>query len=423
MTLKIESLPIDKLTFDPSNARKHSDVNLAAIAESLKQFGQRKPIVITAENVIVAGNGTVEAARFLGLTDIDVVRVPKDWSADQVKAFALADNRTAELAEWDDKVLQTQLAELLEAGFEIAKLGFEVLQPAVVDVETFEDEVPELPGEPITRLGDVWLLGNHRLVCGDSGFSAVVQMALAGEQADCVFTDPPYNVDYTGGTKDHLSIQNDSMSAEKFDVFLENFYRAAFENTKAGGPIYVCHAHMHHEHFKLAMEKSGWMLKQCLVWAKDRMVLSRQDYNWQHEAIHYGWKPGAAHSWHGPFTNTTVIDFEKKDWKKLSKEQLIDFLETAYDTTTIVRAKRPHRNDIHPTMKPIELVAKLLKNSVARNDLVLDPFAGSGSTLITCEQLGLRSANVEIDPKYCDVIVERWQTLTGEKAVLENAGR
>jgi len=419
MGLKVETVSLEWLTFDPQNARKHSDENLSAIAESLKQFGQRKPIVVSDKNVIVAGNGTVEAALLLGWKTIDVVRAPAEWTEQQLMAFALADNRSAELAEWNDDILDAQLRELAEAGVELGSLGFEVPDLPVVDVETFEDEVPELPSDPKTQPGDVWILGNHRLVCGDATSSEIVGQALNGQLADVVFTDPPYNVAYVGGTKDQLSIQNDDMGDEQFEDFLGGFYRAAFEHTKEGGPIYVCHAHTAGEYFSRQMKAAGWMLKQCLVWAKDQMVLSRQDYNWQHEAIHYGWKPGAAHPWHGPFTNTTVLDFENKDWDKLSKKELLEFVRAAFDVTTIVREKRPRKNETHPTMKPIALISRMLKNSAAKNDLVLDPFAGSGSTLIACEQLGLSSANVELDPKYCDVIVERWESLTGRKAERE----
>ena len=169
--------------------------------------------------------------------------------------------------------------------------------------------------------------------------------------------------------------------------------------------------------------KSGWLLKQCLVWAKDSLVLGRQDYNWQHEPILYGWKPGAAHSWYGPFTNTTLIDLAKKNFNEFTREELVATLEKLFDSSSLLREKKPRRNALHPTMKPIELVSKLLKNSCVKGDRVLDPFGGSGATMIACEQLGLRSALVELDPKYCDVIVKRWEDLTGKKAVLENASR
>ena len=420
--MKLETIAITDLTPDPNNARAHDQKNLEAIAGSLREFGQRKPIVITQDNIIAAGNGTVEAAKSLGWTQIEAVRVPADWDADRIKAFALADNRTAELATWNQEVLEQQLRELDAAGIEVAGFGFEVPEIPVLDIETFEDEYPE-EIEYRSKLGDVWQLGNHRVVCGDSCDPEVVRTALDGRLADCIFTDPPYNVAYEGGTKDKLTIQNDDMGDEEFSEFLYRFYVAAIVNTKEGGPIYVCHADLAGEAFRHNMEKSGWLLKQCLIWVKDSLVLGRQDYNWQHEPILYGWKPGAAHAWYGPFTNTTVVEFDKTDYTKMSKTELLEVLEQAYSATSVVREKRPRKNDIHPTMKPIALVSKLLKNSCVKDNLVLDQFGGSGSTLIACEQLGLKAAIVELDPKYVDAILQRWENLTGQKAELVNASR
>jgi DNA modification methylase len=420
--MKLEKLLLDALTPDPNNARTHDETNLKAIEGSLREFGQRKPIVIDQEGVIVAGNGTVEAAKRLGWNEIQAVRIPADWDAERIKAFALADNRTAELAGWNQEILDEQLRELDQAGIEVASFGFEVPDIPILDIETFEDEYPEEVAAR-TQLGDVWQLGDHRLVCGDSTNADVVKTALAGQEADCVFTDPPYNVAYEGKTKDKLTIQNDDMTDNQFGKFLFDFYAAAIENTKAGGPIYVCHADSEGEAFRHNMVASGWLLKQCIIWVKNSLVLGRQDYNWQHEPILYGWKPGAAHSWYGPFTNTTIFESEKIDFTKLTKQELSEILEQALTTSTVVREKRPTRSKIHPTMKPIALVSRLLKNSCVKDDLVLDQFGGSGSTLIACEQLGLRAALVELDPKYCDATIQRWENLTGQKAELVNAGR
>lgn len=416
--MKLETLRLTDLVSDPNNARKHDDKNLEAIKGSLTQFGQRKPIVIGVDNIVVAGNGTLAAAKELGWTEIQAVRVPADWTPDQIKAFAIADNRTAELATWDSEVLNKQLAELDQAGIAIAEFGFEVPEIPILNIETFEDDVPDLREEPTVELGDVWQLGNHRLVCGDSTKASTLKQALDGNLADCVFTDPPYNVAYQGGTKDKLTIQNDDMSDAQFDEFLFKFYKAAVENTKEGGPIYVCHADSAGEAFRHNMEKAGWLLKQCLIWVKDSLVLGRQDYNWQHEPILYGWKPGAAHSWYGPFTNTTVVELEKRDWQNASKQELLEFITASFETSSIIKEKRPRKNDIHPTMKPIALVARMLKNSCVSGDRVLDPFGGSGSTLIACEQLGLKAALIELDPKYCDAIILRWENMTGQKAEL-----
>jgi len=416
--VKLETIKIASLTADPQNARTHDDTNLKAIQGSLREFGQRKPIVITQDNTIAAGNGTVAAAKELGWTDIQAVRVPADWDADRIKAFALADNRTAELATWDTEVLNTQLKELESAGIDVSEFGFQELEVPILDIETFEDEIPDVPNIPTAKHGDIWQLGDHRVVCGDSTNPDVLSIALDGELADCILTDPPYNVAYQGGTKDKLTIQNDDMSAEQFDTFLFDSYAAMYKVTKEGGPIYVFHADSAGHEFRNNHVKTGWLLKQCLIWVKNSLVLSRQDYNWQHEPILYGWKPGAAHSWHGPFTNTTVLDFANGDLAKKSKEELINFITEALDVSTAIREKRPTKNDIHPTMKPIALVGRLLKNSMLKGERVLDPFGGSGSTLIAAEQLGLKAAVVELDPKYVDAIVTRWENLTGQKAEL-----
>lgn len=413
--MEIESIKIDALVPDPSNARKHDEANLKAIAGSLREFGQRKPIVVTQANVIAAGNGTVEAAKSLGWTEIQAVRVPADWDADRIKAFALADNRTAELATWDTEVLNSQLRELSEAGVDITEFGFVQPDTPILDIETVEDEVPELPEVPETQPGDVWQLGDHRLVCGDATDPQVLRIATDGKAADCVFTDPPYNVAYEGGTKDKLTIQNDDMGDEGFYQFLLDSFKAMIENTKEGGAIYVCHADGSGNAFRNAFNAAGWLHKQVLIWVKDALVLSRQDYNWQHEPILYGWRPGAAHSWFGPFTNTTVLD-DAKDLTGKTKAELLEILEAGFEASTVIREKRPRRNDIHPTMKPIGLVARLLKNSMVKGQLVLDPFAGSGSTLIAAEQLGLQAALVELDPRYCDATVKRWEAFTGKKA-------
>lgn len=415
--MEINSVRVSDLISDPNNARKHDEKNIEAIKGSLTQFGQRKPIVVQG-NIVIAGNGTLEAARQLEWDEIDIVQVPEDWTKDQAKAFALADNRTAELASWDNDVLQQQLSELEEIGMSVADFGFQAAEVPIIDVETFEDEMPPIPEEPTSKVGDMYKLGEHYLLCGDSTKTENISKVLQGRLADCVFTDPPYNVAYEGGTKDKMTIQNDNMDEYQFSEFLYNFYDAAYQNTKEGGPIYVCHADSSGNAFRNNMLKSGWLLKQCLIWVKNSLVLSRQDYNWQHEPILYGWKPGAAHSWYGPFTNTTVLDHAKELLEKKNKDEIIEFLKEALEVSTAIRENRPSRNDIHPTMKPVNLVARLLKNSMVRGQIVLDPFGGSGSTLIAAEQLGVKAAIVELDPKYVDAIIKRWENLTGLKAEL-----
>jgi site-specific DNA-methyltransferase (adenine-specific) len=386
--MKIETLQIKDLTPDPQNARLHDDKNLKAIQGSLKEFGQRKPIVITEAGVIVAGNGTVEAAKRLGWLEIDAVRVPGDWTPEQTKAFALADNKTAELAKWDVKVLNAQLLEFVESEFDIEALGFEL--PQVLELQGSEEgELPPPPAEAQTKLGDVWQLGQHRLICGDGTSVDTYKNLLGEELVDMVWTDPPYGVSYVGGTDEHLTIQNDSLKTDELESFLRDAFTAIFSFTKPGACWYVAAPSGNNfQSFSIPLsELDVW--RHTLVWVKDSLVMGRADYHYRHESIFYGWTPGGAHQ--------TPPD-RKQD--------------------SVWEIARPKVNKEHPTMKPIELITRSINNSSRMNDLVLDGFGGSGSTLIACEQTKRKARLVELDPKYCDVIIARWENLTGLKAEL-----
>tara|TARA_R110000823_G_scaffold315011_1_gene445301 strand:+ start:457 stop:1584 length:1128 start_codon:yes stop_codon:yes gene_type:complete len=375
MTLKIESVPIEKLTFDPQNARKHSAENLSAIASSLKEFGQRKPIVITFDNVIVAGNGTVEAAKFLGVTDVDVVRVPKDWGADQVKAFALADNRSAELAEWNPEVLSAQLLELGQAGFDVEALGFEAVAVDEMEqsAEIVEDEIPESAPSRVA-LGDVWQLGNHVLVCGDSTVTLTYAKMHFGKEKYAIFTDPPYGFNYVKKS-DQTSIQNDGA---EFANVIAKAIQQVFAET-----MFICGDAKTAGEFLGATQSIG-KPKSLIVWVKP---IQHRMHRFEpcHEFVWYWGHNGS------PFYGANVFE---------SRRAIEKF---------------------HPTVKPVDLVAYCL-NSIQETNIV-DMFAGSGTTLIACEQANKKSFLVELDPKYCDVIIQRWETLTGQKAVLDNASR
>jgi DNA modification methylase len=389
--LKIESVPIEKLTFDPANARKHSDANLAAIAGSLKEFGQRKPIVITFDNVIVAGNGTVEAAKFLGLTDVDVVRVPKDWGADQVKAFALADNRSAELAEWNPEVLSAQLLELEQAGFDIEALGFDVKEVKTLD-DVVQDEPAEPPTDAVTGLGNVWVLGNHRLICGDSTKSETYDLLLGTDVADLVVTDPPYGVNYQGGQN---AKKREKLASDDVDIFTEAM-PWLFTYSAPHSALYLWYASGKGHYAYDALRSNGFEVRAQIVWHKLKAHYGAfmSQYMPKHEPCLYAFKSGQSAQWFGPTNEVTVWEYDQ-----------------------------PHRNEFHPTEKPVQLFARAISNSSKSGDIVLDAFGGSGTLIIACEQLDRHARVIELDPKYCDVIVSRWETLTGKKAVLDEPSR
>ena len=376
---------ITDLSLDPKNARKHSARNLEAIAASLEKFGQRKPIVVH-RGVVLAGNGTLEAAKSLGWTEIDVAEVPDDWDNDTAKAYALADNRTAELAEWDESELAKQLLELVDADWNIEELGFEVPALSDIDGDKDEDEVPEPPVEPKTKLGDIYQLGRHRLMCGDSTDLTSVERLMGGTKANMLFTDPPYGVDYEG-------VNNDFLKGEKFREFLTIALKNAFNIMEEGSNAYVWHADIHAYECIGAFRDAGFTQAKPSViqWVKDSLVLSQGDYHLRNEPCLYGWKAGKNRVRVADRTQDTIWEFPK-----------------------------PRKADGHPTMKPIALCERAINNSSLKDSVIFDLFAGSGSTLIACEQTKRICYAIELDPKYCDVIVTRWENLTGLKAELVN---
>lgn len=397
--MKTEQRKVSDLSNDPANARKHNDKNIDAIIASLRRFGQQKPIVIDRNNIVRAGNGTLEAARRLQWESIDCVVTSLNGS--DAVAYAIADNRTAELAEWDEDTLAAQLNGLLTESEELAlSAGFtpEEIEAMVAlaedEPEIQEDDVPEPPVDPITKPGDLWLLGDHRLLCGDSTKAEDVERLMAGAKADLWLTDPPYNVAYEGGSKKREAIANDSMSAEDFRVWLCQVFANAFSVMKPGAVFYIWHADTEGYNFRGAIIDCKQKVRQCLVWNKNNSMFSRQDYHWKHEPCLYGWKDGAAHQWFSDRKQTTVLEFD-----------------------------RPSRSEEHPTMKPVALIAYQIGNSLGPQGLVYDSFLGSGTTLIAAEQLGRKCYGMEISPQYCDVIVKRWENLTGRQAVLEEVAQ
>jgi DNA modification methylase len=417
--LKIETVSISTLSPDPANARKHDGRNLTAIASSLEKFGQRKPIVVTPDSIVVAGNGTLEAAKSLGWTQIAVARTPIGWTWDQIKAFALADNRTAELAEWDDKVLAEQLLELDANGWDLKDIGFETLEPPTLVEILEEDLVPGLPEIPTAKMGQIYQLGRHRLMCGDSTNKAHVERLMDSQLADLVVTDPPYNVAIENSQG--MKIQNDDMSNQEFKNFLTMCFKNLELSLKQGGAFYVWYASREHINFESSLNDAGFKVRQQLIWNKNTFILGRQDYHWKHEPCLYGWKDGAAHYFMDDRTQSTILENKKANVNSMSKEEMQELIKELLSdkiSTTILNEDKPSVNDLHPTMKPIKLIGRLIKNSSKQNEIVLDLFGGSGSTLIAAEQIARNCFMMEYDPKYVDVIIQRWENLTGLQAQL-----
>jgi site-specific DNA-methyltransferase (adenine-specific) len=336
------------------------------------------------------------AARKLGIEDVPCIRLGHLTEA-QKRAYVIADNKLALNAGWDEELLKLELVSLRDdEDFDLGLTGFsedeiaELLSIKTVEGNTDPDEVPETPASPVSVLGDLWTLGKHRLLCGDSTSIDSLKRLCENQLVDIWLTDPPYNVAYEGKTKDALKIKNDAMEDEDFRQFLRDCYVAADAVMKPGAVFYVWHADSEGFNFRGAAKDAGWKVRQCLIWEKQTLVMGRQDYHWKHEPCLYGWKEGAGHLWASDRKQTTILKFD-----------------------------RPSRNGEHPTMKPVDLFEYQLLNNTKGGDVVLDSFGGSGTTLIAAEKNGRVARLMELDPKYCDVIVNRWQNFTGKKAVHE----
>lgn len=410
----MQNVSIEQLIPYEKNAKKHPKKQVRQVADSIKEFGFNQPIVVDKNNVVIVGHGRLEAAKLLGLKEVPVLQV--DLTEEQAKAYRLADNKLNE-SEWDMDLVIEELKGLNLQGFDVELTGFD--SDLIIEQEDKDNEVPELPEEPKSKLGDIYQLGEHKLMCGSATEEKDVQALMNGELAEMVWTDPPYNVDYHGSNG--LTIQNDNMDDSSFYQFLFDFYTQTKEIMHNGCPIYVAHADSEGVNFRKALQESGIELKQCIIWVKNSLVLGRQDYQWQHEPILYGWKPGAAHRWYGMFDKTTVID-DEVDVQKLKKEELQELVTHLRNErkSTVVRHDKPAKNAEHPTMKPVGLIIKFLVNSSRQGDVVYDAFGGSGSTLIAAEKLNRKCYMMELDPKYVDVIIKRWEDYTGQTVVKLN---
>ena len=393
---------INDLKSDHKNARKRTNQSATLIEESLKRFGAARSIVIDEENRILAGNGTIEGAKAAGIQNLrvietdgtEIIAVKRTGLSEHEKVgLALADNRTSDLSSWDAEMLhQLSQEQDITPWFEAEDLAEIIGEVEKLPAEELNepDDVPEVD-EAVTIIdpGDIWILSDHRLLCGDSTDISAMERLLGGAQADLWITDPPYNVNYEGGTG--LKIENDNMADADFRQFLVDAYTAANAVLRPGAAFYIWHADLEGYNFRGAAFDTGWKVRQCLVWVKSSLVMGRQDYQWKHEPCLYGWTEGAAHTWNSDRKQTTVLEFDK-----------------------------PHKNGEHPTMKPVELFQYQIENSTKPGQIALDSFGGSGTTVIACERTNRKARLMELDPKYCDVIVKRWSDFTGREAILED---
>lgn len=404
--IKIENLAIGALKAYANNPRKN-EAAVEAVAESIREFGFRTPILIDRDNVIIAGHTRLKAAKRLKLEMVPCIRI-EDLTPEQVRGLRIADNSSAALSDWNVEKLINELRDL---SFDFELLGlpekFLNLPGPIGDDDQFDiaEALVESAKETCVKPGEVWKLGDHRLMCGDACNADSVELLTGGVNISMYLTDPPYNVDYVGKTSDALKIKNDKMDSDSFLSFLTDAFVAANKVLRPGGAFYIWHADTDRVNFQSAITAAGWRLRQVLIWCKNMLIIGRQDYQWkhepclfgekessenpEHESALYGWKSGERHSWFGGRKQPTVIECNK-----------------------------PVRNAEHPTMKPVELFAYLIKNSTRPDDAVLDSFAGSGTTIIACEQLKRCAFCMEFDPVYCDVIIKRWEALTGREAVL-----
>lgn len=394
--MNIQIIDINKLipaTYNPRKDLKPDDAEYIKIKNSIVKFGFVSPLVINKDMTVIGGHQRLKVLKDLGITEVECIVVDLDKTNE--KALNIALNKIQ--GDWDEDKLEALLQELKLEEFDMNLTGFDFDEVDEIlndingtkednfDVDSAYEEIEE----PITKPGDIWILGNHRLMCGDSTHKDDIMRLMNNQDADMLLTDPPYNVDYVGKTAEALKIKNDNMDDNQFYEFLRKVFENMYIVTKEGASIYVFHADTEGINFRKAFKDAGFKLAECLIWKKDCFVMGRQDYQWQHEPVLYGWKEGKAHYFINDRTQSTILEFD-----------------------------RPKQSTLHPTMKPIDLIAKLIKNSSRENDIILDLFGGSGSTIIATEQLNRCCYTMELDPKYCDVIVKRWETLTNKEAIL-----
>ena len=406
--MKIVDKPIEWLRPYENNPRNNEQA-VEAVANSINEFGFKVPIVATIDGEIVNGHTRFKAAKFLRLKTVPVL-IADDLTEEQIKAFRLAD--------WDVELLYSELDEL--TGFDMTMFGFEDIDFSLDDFEEDEKETGEEADidseeKPKVEYGDIFQLGRHRLMCGDSTSAEDMARLIDGAVIDLYVTDPPYNVAYQGGTDEAMTIMNDSMDDVSFRQFLRDAFAVANNHLKPGGAFYIWHADSEGLNFRAAVKETGWLLKQSIIWVKNAIVLGRQDYQWKHEPCLYGWKDGASHYFVDNRSLATVIEEDEENLKEMTKSELISYIKTMQDTspTTVFYEDKPVRNDIHPTMKPLKLIARCVLNSSKKGDKILDSFNGGGSTLMVCERSERIGYAMELDPVYVERTIKRWEEETG----------
>lgn len=430
ISFKIDMWPIERFKLYENNPRKNDHV-VDKMAESLKFFGIRRPIVALEDGLIVDGHLIYKGAVRAGFSELPRISAD-DLSGEQIKAFRLVVNRSATWASWDEDKLIKEISALIDSEFDITLTGFDQheLDKLMLELQSSDknpDDVPDVSTDPVVREGELWLLGRHRLMCGDSANSVQVGYLLNGQPADMVWTDPPYNVDYKGKAG---KILNDKMSASMFDEFLYQVFTQIHAALRPGGAIYVSHSEAGNGlAFRVAFNRAGFKLASCIIWNKLQAVMSRGDYHWQHEPVLYGWKRGAAHKWYGTRKHKTIKDValpgvlqqEDGSWTVLVDGKVYHL--TGQDiclqelSTTVIDVVKPSRSDKHPTTKPVALIEQMIANSSRSGDLVYEPFSGSGSTMIACERLGRDCCAMELEPDKVQQSIIRWQDYTGLLAV------
>lgn len=419
--MQIYDKPLGWLTPYENNPR-NNDEAVGPVANSISEFGFKVPIVATSDGEIINGHTRWKAAKKLKLKTVPVI-IADDLTEEQVKAFRLADNKVAEIAQWDIELLLSEIdsvdnLDMTLFGFTDQDYTLDDFEDEELDTEDAEEINEQDTQTSAVEYGDIYQLGRHRLMCGDSTSIADMEELVDGNKIDLYVTDPPYNVAYEGGTEEAMTIMNDSMDDVSFRQFLRDAFSVADQHLKPGWAFYIWHADSEGLNFRAAVKETGWLLKQNLVWVKNSIVLGRQDYQWKHEPCLYGWKDGASHYFVDNRTLATVIEEDEENLKEMTKGELISYIKTMQENspTSIFYEDKPVRSDIHPTMKPLKLIARCVLNSSKKGERVLDSFNGGGSTLMVCEKTERIYYGMELDPVYVERTIKRWEEETGLKA-------